>query len=107
MPDAGGMDSGGVAPPPSGAPPGAAAGPPPGMGGPPGAGGAEQGPNSQVEQLLANMLRICETLKNASPLLASGMQKACNGLQEAHTSLRMGRNVTPAAPETSPPYGGA
>jgi hypothetical protein len=50
------------------------------------------------------MLQICNQLKNASPLLASGLQKACNGIQEAHTSLRMGRPVTPAAPEQNPPY---
>lgn len=56
-----------------------------------------------MEALLTNMLQICNTLKNASPLLSPGLTKACNGIQEAHTSLRMGRPVTPAAPETNPP----
>lgn len=61
-----------------------------------------QAPSSPAQQMVAQMYQICRRIEMQEPRMAAGMRKACEGLQEAQTSLLMNRPVT-SPPEQNPP----
>jgi hypothetical protein len=52
--------------------------------------------------MLAQMFQVCKKLSMENPIVASGMNKAAEGIQEAQTAML---TQTPSpGPEQSPPY---
>jgi hypothetical protein len=96
-PDPGAGAGAGGGPQPQPAPPpdtGAGAGAPP-----------SQAPGSQEQIMLAKLYQACKALAQANPVLASGLSKAAEGIQEAQTSLvTQPRPNEGQTPQQSPPY---
>lgn len=59
-------------------------------------------PASPIQVMLAQMFQVCKKLSMENPIVASGMNKAAEGIQEAQTAML---TQTPSpGPEQSPPY---
>jgi hypothetical protein len=71
--------------------------------GPEGGGGApSQAPASPESMMLAKLYQACKALAQQSPVMAPGLSKAAEGIQEAQTALvTQPKNE---APQQSPPY---
>jgi hypothetical protein len=76
--------------------------PQPGGAGPDAGGAPSQAPASPEQIMLAKLYQACKALAQQSPILAPGLAKAAEGIQEAQTAMvSQPRNE---APQQSPPY---
>lgn len=96
------MAAPGTPDPGQGAGPGAGPQPTPSPAGPEAGGAPSQAPASQEQIMLAKLYQACKALAQQSPVMAPGLSKAAEGIQEAQTALvSQPKNE---APQQSPPY---
>lgn len=74
----------------------------PEQGGAPGASQSPQAPANPVQVMLAQMYQLVKRLATENPVLAAGMQKAAQGIQEAQTALVTQPQQQPSG--SNPPY---
>lgn len=64
--------------------------------------GASQAPASPEQMMLAKLYQACKALAQQNPVLAPGLSKAAQGIQEAQTAVVTQPQSQPAS--SNPPY---
>lgn len=59
-------------------------------------------PANPIQIMLAQMFQVCKKLSMENPVVAAGMEKAAEGIQEAQTAMLT--QAPQPGPEQSPPY---